>query len=256
MARPPTTPPTQNGRTEQSTYGNGNGNGNSNSSHHNGGLDHSLLQPRVAVALGVPRRWPPFLIVARLLSIAPALWWGIRSALRFLFTEFVLSGALNNGNGNGNVASAAAAAAAAAALSEEESRLSRAESSLRLTETLLAMVWVRFPPFISFPAPSPLLSLANRSLSLPAVLGISSPSVLLHGLPNVSVADPLHATGDDRAALHAGVRVVVLHVVGGVAVGGVGAGPPGRIPGVAAAAGLDQHRGDPNRVLPDHAAPR
>lgn len=158
MARPPTTPPTQNGRTEQSTYGNGNG--NSNSSHHNGGLDHSLLQPRVAVALGVPRRWHPFLIVARLLSIAPALWWGIRSALRFLFTEFVLSGALNNGNGNGN------GNAAPAALSEEESRLSRAESSLRLTETLLAMVWVRLPPFISFSAPSPPLSLANRSLSL------------------------------------------------------------------------------------------
>ena len=154
MARPPTTTPTQNGRNEQSN-GNGNGNGNSNGNNHNNnknknnknnkngggggdnhtaGLDHSLLQPRVAVALGVPRRWHPFLIVARLLSIAPALWWGIRSALRFLLTEFVLSGALNNGNGN--------AAAAAAALSEEESRLSRAESSLRLTETLLAMVWV------------------------------------------------------------------------------------------------------------------
>ena len=159
MAKPPT-PPTQNGRTEQIGNGHGNGhgggggnsNGNGNDSskgngyHHGGGgdtagLNHSLLQPRLAVALGVPRRWHPFLIVARLLSIAPALWWGIRCALRFLFTEFVLSGGSRSDH---NLTT----------LSDEESRLSRAECSLRLTETLLAMVWVRpsspTPPFSNY----------------------------------------------------------------------------------------------------------
>lgn len=110
MAKP--SPPTSNGRTEQLSTG------------EPGNLDHSLLQPRLAVALGVPRRWHPFLIVARLLSIVPALWWGMRCALRFLFTEFILvDGPKTTPSG-------------------DDSTLFRAESSLRLTETLLAMVWV------------------------------------------------------------------------------------------------------------------
>lgn len=120
MAKPPA-PPNSNGRTDQS------------STAEPAGLDHSLLQPRLAVALGVPKRWHPFLIVARLLSIVPALWWGMRCALRFLFTEFILSDGPKT------------------APSGEDSRLFRAESSLRLTETLLAMVWVRLlapPPFL------------------------------------------------------------------------------------------------------------
>ena len=182
MAKPPT-PPTQNGRTDQLVNGNsggrsnsisgsgnsnGNGNGNSNGNGngnggHNGGgggdaaagLDHSLLQPRLAVALGVPRRWHPFLIVTRMLSIAPALWWGIRCALRFLFTEFVLSSA-------GGGSSRHDSHTAGAPLSAEETRLSRAESSLRLTETLLAMVWVRLTPFPSPPFFVPLSPTCSR----------------------------------------------------------------------------------------------
>ncbi|RYP82514.1 hypothetical protein DL769_001620 [Monosporascus sp. CRB-8-3] len=111
MAKP-TPANTHNGRTDQS-----------GSTADQQSLDHSLLQPRLAVALGVPRRWHPPLIVARLLSIGPALWWGMRCALRFLFAEFILS------NGPKSPPSG------------EDGRLFRAESSLRLTETVLAMVW-------------------------------------------------------------------------------------------------------------------
>ncbi|KAL6858168.1 hypothetical protein ACO1O0_005624 [Amphichorda felina] len=44
----------------------------------------SLLQPRVAVALNVPRPWHPWLFALRLSSILPAVWWGTPSALRLL----------------------------------------------------------------------------------------------------------------------------------------------------------------------------
>ncbi|KXJ94202.1 N-glycosylation protein-domain-containing protein [Microdochium bolleyi] len=49
----------------------------------------SFLKPRVAAALGVPRRWHPLLSACRLLTIGPSLWWGARLALRFLITELV-----------------------------------------------------------------------------------------------------------------------------------------------------------------------
>lgn len=44
----------------------------------------TLLQPRVAVVLNVPQPWHPWLFVLRLLSILPALWWGLPSALQLL----------------------------------------------------------------------------------------------------------------------------------------------------------------------------
>ncbi|PGH26694.1 hypothetical protein AJ80_01640 [Polytolypa hystricis UAMH7299] len=44
----------------------------------------SALHPRVAVFLGVDRRWYLPLLVCRALSVAPAAWWGLRCAITFL----------------------------------------------------------------------------------------------------------------------------------------------------------------------------
>ncbi|KAJ4392674.1 hypothetical protein N0V85_006897 [Neurospora sp. IMI 360204] len=44
----------------------------------------SLLQPRVAVALGVPKKWHFLLWLCRQSSTFPAIWWGLPSALRLL----------------------------------------------------------------------------------------------------------------------------------------------------------------------------
>ncbi|KAI5917533.1 N-glycosylation protein-domain-containing protein [Camillea tinctor] len=83
----------------------------------------SLLQPRVAVALGVPRRWHLTLTACRLLSIVPSVWWGLRLSMRFLVAEYIR---LSNGY-----------------------RYDSA-SSLRLTETTLAIVWCCAAAYLAF----------------------------------------------------------------------------------------------------------
>ncbi|KAL8417774.1 hypothetical protein RB594_001421 [Gaeumannomyces avenae] len=45
----------------------------------------TLLQPRIAVVLGVPAPWHRPLFACRLLSVAPALWFGLPPALRLIF---------------------------------------------------------------------------------------------------------------------------------------------------------------------------
>ena len=50
----------------------------------------SALHPRVAVVLGVDRRWHIPLLTCRALSVLAALWWGLRCALTFL-AELVLA---------------------------------------------------------------------------------------------------------------------------------------------------------------------
>lgn len=49
----------------------------------------SLLQPRVAVLLGLPKRWYRTLSICRLLSLIPCFWWGLRIVLRFLVAQIV-----------------------------------------------------------------------------------------------------------------------------------------------------------------------
>ncbi|KAG5968231.1 hypothetical protein E4U57_007178 [Claviceps arundinis] len=46
----------------------------------------SMLQPRVAVVLNVSPQWHPYLFAFRLLSILPALWWGLPSALQLVLS--------------------------------------------------------------------------------------------------------------------------------------------------------------------------
>lgn len=87
----------------------------------------SLLQPRVAVALGIPKSWYLTLSACRLLSIVPPIFWGIRFTLRFLLADLLR-------------------------LSEhrDHGRDTTTTFTLRLTETALAIIWVcRFPPSLS-----------------------------------------------------------------------------------------------------------
>lgn len=44
----------------------------------------SKLHPRVAVILGVDRKWYLPLVICRAISVVPALWWGLRCGLTFL----------------------------------------------------------------------------------------------------------------------------------------------------------------------------
>ncbi|KKA18505.1 hypothetical protein T310_7542 [Rasamsonia emersonii CBS 393.64] len=46
--------------------------------------DRAALHPRVAVILGVDRKWYVPLLVCRALSVVPAAWWGLRCAFTFL----------------------------------------------------------------------------------------------------------------------------------------------------------------------------
>ncbi|KAH7037631.1 N-glycosylation protein-domain-containing protein [Microdochium trichocladiopsis] len=105
--------------------------GNSFQSSHDGApVGISFLKPRVAAALGVPRRWHPLLSACRLLTIGPSLWWGARIALRFLITELV----------DFSDPSAPTLADLRA----------DAGASLRLVETSLVFVWCWASAYLSF----------------------------------------------------------------------------------------------------------
>ena len=114
----------------------------------------TLLQPRVAVVLGVPDGWHPLLFACRLLSICPALWFSLLIALRFLVqlpAELAAPGDVG----------------------------ARAfENRLRLTETSLAMVWVggSGPDSASAIPADSLAALVRRLVVL---------VLLLYGLPHV-----------------------------------------------------------------------
>ncbi|KAI1766003.1 N-glycosylation protein-domain-containing protein [Hypoxylon sp. FL1150] len=85
----------------------------------------SLLQPRVAVALGIPKRWHHTLSACRLLSVVPPFCWGLRYALRFLVADW--SRPSNRDHGRDTPV-----------------------SDLRLTETALAMIWCCASAYLAF----------------------------------------------------------------------------------------------------------
>ncbi|KAI0886084.1 N-glycosylation protein-domain-containing protein [Annulohypoxylon maeteangense] len=86
----------------------------------------SLLQPRVAVALGVPKRWHHTLSACRLLSIVPPIFWGIRFTLRFLLADLLrLSDHRDYGRDT-------------------------TVFTLRLTETALAIIWCCASAYLAF----------------------------------------------------------------------------------------------------------
>ncbi|KAK0729667.1 N-glycosylation protein-domain-containing protein [Lasiosphaeris hirsuta] len=100
----------------------------------------SLLQPRVAVVLGVSKKWYPLLFLCRLLSIIPAVYWGLPIGLRLVAMTFF--GRTHVGCPS-ILAGTAFPEGTPAAHCEFEARL-------RQTETLLATVWCLASGYLSF----------------------------------------------------------------------------------------------------------
>lgn len=90
-----------------------------------------MLQPRLAVVLGLPRIWHLPLFACRLLSVGPAIWWSLGILIRLLMQLHALM-----------VAHKADDASAGHRLS--------LESRLKLTETALAMIWCGASAYLSF----------------------------------------------------------------------------------------------------------
>lgn len=90
----------------------------------------SPLHPRVAVILGVDRRWYVPLLVCRALSTLPAAWWGLRCAFTFL------AELLHIRPGMGREGWAAAIVGSVGQEWDVERRF-------RVTEVALAIMWVR-----------------------------------------------------------------------------------------------------------------
>lgn len=78
------------------------------------------LHPRIAVLLGVSTSWHIPLLIARALSTAPAMWWGLRCALTFL-GDLLLSDGMGDPGDPWTV-----------------------EKRFRVTEVFLAILWVIF----------------------------------------------------------------------------------------------------------------
>ncbi|KAH8661877.1 N-glycosylation protein-domain-containing protein [Xylariales sp. PMI_506] len=116
----------------------------------------SALQPRVAVVLGVPKIWHPFLFACRLFSIVPALWWGLRCSLRFLITDFLNSGAYGDGafrlglhpDGTGIEATEVVVKTAMATMAAQ--MVDTTEKRWRLTEMALSIIWCGASAYLSF----------------------------------------------------------------------------------------------------------
>lgn len=100
----------------------------------------SLLQPRVAVVLGVSAAWHPPLFACRLLSIAPALFWGVPMGLRLLAMLHLMFFGRANFKGSSTGASPGAAPGLDMTF----------EARLRLTETMLATIWCGASGYLSF----------------------------------------------------------------------------------------------------------
>lgn len=98
----------------------------------------SKLHPRVAVILGVDRKWYLPLVVCRAMSVGPALWWGLRCAFTFLAELLrIRPGSMWR---EGWVAIVVSSAAADWDV----------ERRFRVTEVALAIVWVcTLPPSLS-----------------------------------------------------------------------------------------------------------
>ncbi|KAK4154879.1 N-glycosylation protein-domain-containing protein [Chaetomidium leptoderma] len=120
-----------------------------------GPVRSTLLQPRVAVALGVSKKWYPALFLCRLVSIVPGVLFGLPNALRLLallhlmYLDQVLDGGalcklgrVGGGGGGGGGASSC---------SSPTSGYGPAfEARLRLTEALLATIWCGASGYLSF----------------------------------------------------------------------------------------------------------
>ncbi|KAK5654431.1 hypothetical protein OQA88_7341 [Cercophora sp. LCS_1] len=106
----------------------------------------SLLQPRVAVLLGLPKTWHPLLFVCRLLSIVPAVWWGLPCCLRLLAMLHLLftdRDGFKSTRSNNNTPEPSTFSVAGTLDMSFEARL-------RLLETVLATIWCGASGYLSF----------------------------------------------------------------------------------------------------------
>ncbi|KAL2180761.1 N-glycosylation protein-domain-containing protein [Thermothelomyces heterothallicus CBS 202.75] len=138
-----------------------------------GPVRSTLLQPRVAVALGVSKKWYPILFLCRLASIGPGVLFGLPNVLRLLATLHLMyldrvldGGALSKLGRTGGLAGAttttttttAGEGAAGSAggggganfLSASSGYNPAFEARLRLTEALLATIWCCASGYLSF----------------------------------------------------------------------------------------------------------
>lgn len=93
--------------------------------------DRGALHPRVAVILGVDRKWYVPLLVCRALSVVPAAWWGLRCAFTFL------AELLRIRVGMWREGWAAAIVGVGSSLADWD-----VERRFRVTEVALAIMWV------------------------------------------------------------------------------------------------------------------
>ena len=126
------------------SHGHGHGHGSGTSAAETiapGPVRSTLLQPRVAVALGVSKKWYPVLFLCRLVSILPDVLFGLPNALRLLATlhlmylDRVIDGGALSKLGRGGGAGPSSTSGYDLAF----------EARLRLTEALLATIWVSYP---------------------------------------------------------------------------------------------------------------
>ncbi|KAM7208958.1 N-glycosylation domain containing protein [Naviculisporaceae sp. PSN 640] len=130
-------------------------------------LLRSLLQPRLAVFLGVPRRWHPFLFICRLWSIGPAIYWGFPSIVRLLAliylkyiavwfgTGTVAGGGIGAGSKDNRQFASSMATAASSALHGAPTTAatydwSSLDVKLRFTEAWITVLWCCASGWVSF----------------------------------------------------------------------------------------------------------
>ncbi|KAK4133394.1 hypothetical protein BT67DRAFT_49423 [Trichocladium antarcticum] len=111
---------------------------------HAGPVRSTLLQPRVAVALGVSKTWYPLLFLCRLVSITPGVLFGLPTALRLLATLHLMF--LDRVLDGGALARLVRGGSPSATSGYDPAF----EARLRLTETLLATTWCCASGYLSF----------------------------------------------------------------------------------------------------------
>ncbi|KAB5559967.1 N-glycosylation protein-domain-containing protein [Coniochaeta sp. 2T2.1] len=165
----------------------------------------SLLQPRVAVALGLSAKWHPLLFVCRLMSILPALWWGIPVALRLLAQVVVLVG---------NSRAVCASSGIPWLKGYKPADLDMAglggldfETRLTMTEMALGIIWCSSSAYLSFTFTDCLMSrwllLYTPQATLVRLLAINTTNLYL-------TSQTLHLTGgsaDSRLFLPAWITI-------------------------------------------------
>ncbi|EAS35062.3 uncharacterized protein CIMG_00416 [Coccidioides immitis RS] len=108
------------------------------------------LHPRVAVILGVDRRWYLPLLVCRALSIAPAAWWGLRCAFTFLTELLRIEPRLWNPEHDGVSGTGGWTAAIMKGTATVASVDWDVDRRFRVTEVALAIIWCFSSAYLSY----------------------------------------------------------------------------------------------------------